>query len=134
MFVFFLFFMWCFMRLQVYGSVITSLMGRSQIKPGISCNVLKRCFMVIHFSSTVTAAAILFSSYVFFLHAISLAVGNHLVTVTSAVFNCCLLCPPHWGVDILFLLFPASGRLVSTHLKEKYLSSLYQIWYGCLFG
>ena len=20
-----------------------------------------------------------------------------------------LLCPPHWGVDILFLLFPASG-------------------------
>ena len=44
-----------------------------------------------------------------------------------------LLCPPPWGVDILFLLFspsdvrcPASGvrcpasRMVSAHLKEKY--------------
>ena len=31
------------------------------------------------------------------------------------------------GVDILFLLFPASGRLVSAPLKEKYLSYLYQI-------
>ena len=43
------------------------------------------------------------------------------------------LCPPPWGVDILFLLFspsdvrcPASGvrcpasRMVSAHLKEKY--------------
>ena len=45
-----------------------------------------------------------------------------------------LLCPPQWGVDILFLLFPASGRLVSAHLKEKYLSYLYQIWHGCLLG
>ena len=36
------------------------------------------------------------------------------------------LCPPPWGVDILFLLFPASdvrcpaSRMVSAHLKEKY--------------
>ena len=29
---------------------------------------------------------------------------------------------------------PTSGRLVSAHLKEKYLSYLYQIWYGCLLG
>ena len=40
----------------------------------------------------------------------------------------------HSGVDILFLLFPASRRLVSAHFKEKYLSYLYQIWYGCLLG
>ena len=43
------------------------------------------------------------------------------------------------GVDILFLLFPPSvaqrpSRLVSGHFKEKYLSYLYQIWYGCLLG
>ena len=41
---------------------------------------------------------------------------------------------PSGGVDILFLLFPASGRLVSAHLKEKYLSYLYQFWHGCLLG
>ena len=40
------------------------------------------------------------------------------------------------GVDILFLLFrrPPSRCLVSAHLKVKYLSYLYQIWYGGLFG
>ena len=27
---------------------------------------------------------------------------------------------------------PPSGRLVSAQLKEKYLSYLYQIWYGSL--
>ena len=37
-----------------------------------------------------------------------------------------LLCPPPWGVDILFLCRPMSGvrcpasRMVSAHLKEKY--------------
>ena len=36
------------------------------------------------------------------------------------------LCPPPWGVDILFLLFSPSdvrcpaSRMVSAHLKEKY--------------
>ena len=41
---------------------------------------------------------------------------------------------PRGGVDILFLLFPPSGHLVSAHLKEKCLSYLYQIWYGCVLG
>ena len=46
----------------------------------------------------------------------------------------------HRGVDILFLLFPPSvvrppsSHLVSGHFKEKYLSYLEQIWYGCLLG
>ena len=50
------------------------------------------------------------------------------------------LCPPHWEVVILFLLFPVSGvrrpssRLVSGHFKENHLFYLYQIWYGCLLG
>ena len=52
----------------------------------------------------------------------------------TAMTKYCELWPPQWGVDILFLLFPASGPLVSAHLKEKYLSYLYQIWYGCLLG
>ena len=42
------------------------------------------------------------------------------------------------GVDILFLLFPASAVRRHTwfpgHFKEKYLSYLYQICYGCLLG
>ena len=33
-------------------------------------------------------------------------------------------------MDILFLLFPASGCLVSAYLKEKYLSYLYQFGMG----
>ena len=48
--------------------------------------------------------------------------------------NTMIMSTPLGGVDILFLLFPASGCLVSAHLKEKYLSYLYQIWYGCLLG
>ena len=42
--------------------------------------------------------------------------------------------PSQWGWTYYFCFFPASGRLVSAHLKEKYLSYLYQIWYGCLLG
>ena len=30
-----------------------------------------------------------------------------------------LLCPTHWGVDILFLLFPASGTLGFWSFQEK---------------
>ena len=37
------------------------------------------------------------------------------------------LCPPHWGVDILFLLFPPSG-------VTQFLSYLYQIWHAGLLG
>ena len=44
-----------------------------------------------------------------------------------------LLCPPHWGVDILFLLFPAS-HLVSRHFRQQFLSYLYQIWHAGLLG
>ena len=43
------------------------------------------------------------------------------------------LCPPHWGVDILFLLFPAS-HLVSRHFRQQFLSYLYQIWHAGLLG
>ena len=41
-----------------------------------------------------------------------------------------------WGWTYYFCFFrrPPSGCLVSAHLKEKYLSCLYQIWYGCLLG
>ena len=39
-------------------------------------------------------------------------------------------------MDILFLLFPASGRLVSAHLKEKYLSvfGMGVYWVNSLHG
>ena len=43
------------------------------------------------------------------------------------------LCPPHWGVDILFSLFPAS-HLVSRHFRQQFLSYLYQIWHAGLLG
>ena len=42
---------------------------------------------------------------------------------------------PLWG-HIIFAFSvvrrPPSGSLVSAHLKKKYLSYRYQIWYGCL--
>ena len=50
------------------------------------------------------------------------------------------LCPPHWGVDILFLLFPPSAvrrlvsHLVSRHFRQQFLSYLYQIWHTGLLG
>ena len=55
------------------------------------------------------------------------------------------LCQPHWGVDILFLLFPSStvyrlsSHLVSGHFKENYLSYLSKFgmdvyWVGSLHG
>ena len=51
------------------------------------------------------------------------------------VTNCYV---PSGGGHIIFAFSavsrPASGHLVSAHLKEKYLSYLYQIWYGCLLG
>ena len=37
---------------------------------------------------------------------------NYRETVRRVIYGCHQvpeLCPPHWGVDILFLLFPASG-------------------------
>ena len=39
----------------------------------------------------------------------------------------------HWGVDILFLLCPAS-HLVSRHFRQQFLSYLYQIWHAGLLG
>ena len=43
------------------------------------------------------------------------------------------LCPPHWGVDILLLLFPPS-HLISRHFRQQFLSYLYQIWHAGLLG
>ena len=41
--------------------------------------------------------------------------------------------PGGWTYYFCFFCRPSS-RLVSGHLKEKYLSYLYQIWHGCLLG
>ena len=49
-----------------------------------------------------------------------------------------IMSTPLGGRHIIFAFsvvrHPPSGRLVSAHLKEKYLSYLYQIWYGGLLG
>ena len=54
-----------------------------------------------------------------------------------------LLCPPHWGVDILFLLFPASGVRRPTWFPDILGNSSYPIftkfgmqvyWINSLYG
>ena len=52
---------------------------------------------------------------------VEICVLMHIVTFPVAFYFC-------------FFRRPASGRFVSAHLKEKCLSYLYQIWYGCLLG
>ena len=53
------------------------------------------------------------------------------------------LCPPHWGVDILFLLFPASGVRRPTWFPDILGNSSYPIftkfgmqvyWVNSLYG
>ena len=55
------------------------------------------------------------------------------MSVKCQVYKGILLCPPHWGVDILFLLFPPS-HLVSRHFRQQFLSYVYQIWHAGLLG
>ena len=54
-----------------------------------------------------------------------------------------LLCPPHWGVDILFLLFPPSGVRRPTWFPDVLGNSSYPIftkfgmqvyWVNSLYG
>ena len=54
-----------------------------------------------------------------------------------------VLCPPHWGVDILFLLFPASGIRFPTWFPDILGNSFYPIftkfgmqiyWVNSLYG
>ena len=54
-----------------------------------------------------------------------------------------LLCPPHWGVDILFLLFPPSGVWRPTWFPDILGNSSYPIftkfgmqvyWVNSLYG
>ena len=42
-----------------------------------------------------------------------------------------LLCPPHWGVDILFLLFPPSGVRRPTWFPDILGNSSYPIFTKC---
>ena len=53
------------------------------------------------------------------------------------------LCPPHWGVDILFLLFPSSGVRCHTWFPDILGNSSYPIftkfgmqvyWVNSLYG
>ena len=59
------------------------------------------------------------------------------IPITAGSLKCSYV-HPSGGWTYYFCFFrrrrPASGHLVSAHLKEKYLSYLYQIWYGCLLG
>ena len=56
--------------------------------------------------------------------------------LTYLLIKFAIMSTPLGGGHIISAFFrrPPSRRLVSTHLKEKYLSYLYQIWYGCLLG
>ena len=66
--------------------------------------------------------------------------GDAVVAIGHEIPDQALLCPPHWGVDILFLLFPPSAirrpasHLVSRHFRQQFLSYLYQIWHAGLLG
>ena len=64
--------------------------------------------------------------------------GQMRIAKLKSVYNSHIMSTPLGGGHIIFAFSgvrrPPSGRLVSAHLKEKYLSYLYQIWYGCLLG
>ena len=60
----------------------------------------------------------------------------HLSLKVLQIDNFIMSTPPHYFC--FFRRPPSSVRhlscLVSAHFKEKYLSYVYQIWYGCLLG
>ena len=80
---------------------------------------------------------------------LSFSNANNLITINSCFVNLVLnktafsyftvfMSTPLAGGHIIFAFSVArrlpSRHLVSAHLKEKYFSYHYQIWYGCLLG
>ena len=66
-----------------------------------------------------------------------------LKSAISRLLSRLLLCPPHWGVDILFLLFPPSGVRRPTWFPDILGNSSYPIftkfgmqvyWANSLYG
>ena len=58
------------------------------------------------------------------------------VDATNSFQQGLIMSTAQWGGHIIFALSGVCrpSRLVSGHFKEKYLSYLYQIWYGYLLG
>ena len=62
--------------------------------------------------------------------------GQTRIAKLKSAYNPLIMATPLGGGHIIFAFSSVRrpSRLVSGHFKEKHLSYVYQIWYGCLLG